>query len=218
MKTQCINPIILVVLICFALTTFVPPTAFAGPSAKAAPGPRQSPVFQHVPPGGHLVRHHNKEYFFHRGRCYRHGKNGYFMVAPPVGIITYSLPTAATTILIAGLTYYVVDNIFYRRVPSGYQVVEKPVQTTVVQTTRPTTVAAPSETGTSGTQVVVTAKVLNVRSGPGLSHPILTTTYMGNILIVQGTAPGWYYVHLPDNTYGWVMQQFVIIPGGGAQG
>ena len=91
MKTQCLTPITLVVLICFALTTFGPPAAFAGPFAKAGPG-------------------------------------------------------------------------------------------------------------------------------PGLSHPVLATAYMGKTLIVSGTAPGWYYVHLPDITYGWEMQQFVIIPGGGTQG
>ena len=219
MKTQCLNAIILVILICFSLTVVLPAAALAGPPPQPGPGPGNNPAFQHVPPGGHLVRHKDREYFFHRGHCYRHGRGGYFMVPPPVGIVTYSLPSAATTMLIAGMTYYMFDNIFYKRVPSGYQVVETPTQTTtIVQTPSATTIAAPVETAASGTQVVVTAKILNVRSGPGLSHSILTQTYMGNILIVQGSAPDWYYVHLPDNTYGWVMKQHVTIPGSGAQG
>ena len=133
---------------------------------------------------------------------------------PPLGIIAYSLPAAAVTVLIGGLTYYVYDNIYYRRVPAGNQVVQVPTQTTIVHTPP----AVPVDPADSGTHVVVTAKILNVRSGPGINHPVLTQTYMGNVLIIQGSASDWYYVRLPDNTYGWVMKAFVTMPDNGAQG
>ncbi|WP_321495751.1 DUF6515 family protein [uncultured Desulfobacter sp.] len=162
-----------------------------------------------------MIRHGRDDYFFHSGRCYRRGPEGYFWVRPPMGIVAYSLPAAAVAVLIGGLTYYVYDNVYYRRVPAGYQVVEVPTRTTTVVHTGP---VPPAPSDVSGTQVVVTAKMLNVRSGPGINHNVLTQIYMGNILIVQGSAPDWYYVRLPDNTYGWVMKEFVTMPGSGAQG
>nr|WP_320041625.1 DUF6515 family protein [uncultured Desulfobacter sp.] len=172
------------------------------------------PVFTHVPPGSQKVRHRGDNYYFHRGRFYRHGSNGYFWVRPPIGIISYSLPAAAVTVLIGGVTYYQYDDVYYRRVSAGYQVVQVPTRTTIVHTPPD----APVDSAESGTQVVVTTKILNVRSGPGINHGVLTQTYMGNVLIVQGSSADWYYVRLPDNTYGWVMKSFVSMSGNGAQG
>jgi len=197
----------LIMLVCFGLTTILPAAALAGP--------KHGPIFKHVPPGGQKVRHRGDDYFFHRGLFYRHGPKGYFWVRPPLGIIAYSLPVAAVTVLIGGLTYYVYDNVYYRRVPAGYQVVQVPTQTTTSVHTPP---AVPMNPADSGTQVVVMSKILNVRSGPGINHAVLTQTYMGNVLIIQGSASDWYYVRLPDNTYGWVMKAFVTMPDNGAQG
>lgn len=39
------------------------------------------------------------------------------------------LPAGVATILVAGLTYYVLNDIFYRRAERGYVVVERPVET-----------------------------------------------------------------------------------------
>ena len=202
-------------LICFVLTTILPAAALAGPKHGPHPGPKHGPVFRHVPPGGTIIRHRGYDYFFYRGGCYRHGPKGYFWVRPPIGIIAYSLPAAAVTVLIGGLTYYVYDNVYYRRVRTGYQVVEVPTQTTTIVHTPP---AVPVNPADSGIQVVVTAKLLNVRSGPGINHAVLTQTYMGNVLIIQGSSSDWYYVRLPDNTYGWVMKAFVTMPGNRPQG
>jgi len=217
----------LIMLVCFGLTTILPAAALAGPGSKPGhwgghgpegkhgPGRKHGPAFRHVPPGGQKVRHRGDDYFFHRGHFYRHRPDGYFGVRPPLGIIAYSLPAAAVTVLIAGLTYYLYDNVYYRRVPAGYQVVQVPTQTTTIVHTPPAVSVNPAD---SGTQVVVMSKILNVRSGPGLNHAVLTQTYMGNVLIIQGSASDWYYVRLPDNTYGWVMKAFVTMPDNGAQG
>ena len=211
----------LIMLVCFGLTTILPAAALALPVSKPGhwgglgPGRKHGPAFRHVPPGGQKVRHRGDDYFFHRGHFYRHRPDGYFGVRPPLGIIAYSLPAAAVTVLIAGLTYYLYDNVYYRRVPAGYQVVQVPTQTTTIVHTPP---ALPMNPADSGTQVVVMSKILNVRSGPGINHAVLTQTYMGNVLIIQGSASDWYYVRLPDNTYGWVMKAFVTMPDNGAQG
>ena len=223
----------LIIFLCFGLTTTLPAVALAEPwenpnhqrdwddhdseknhrpEKKDKFGRKHDTVFKHVPPGSQKVRHKGNNYYSYGGRYYRHGPKGYFWVRPPMGIISYSLPAAAVTILVGGLTYYVYDNVYYRRVPAGYQVVQVPTQTTTI-VHRP-----PMNPTDSGTQVVVTAKTLNVRSGPGRNHAVLTRTYMGNVLIVQGRASNWYYVRLPDNTYGWVMKSFVTMTGKGAQG
>jgi len=229
MKNRYLKFTTLIILVWFGLTTLLPVTVLAGPGSKSDPWgghgrghggghdsrEKSGPFFRHVPPGGQMLRHKGNDYFFHRGRFYRHGQKGYFGVRPPLNIIAYSLPSAAVTVLIGGLTYYVYDNVYYRRVPAGYQVVQVPTQTTTVVQIPPD---APVNPAVSETQVVVTAKLLNVRSGPGINHAVLTRIYMGNVLIVQGSASGWYYVRLPDNTYGWVMKTFVSVPGNGAQG
>lgn len=244
MKNRGLKFSTLIILVCFGLTTILPAAALAGPGPKHGPwdgphrrgghgpggkygpwdgphrrgghgpGGKYGPIFRHVPPGGQIIRHRGNNYFFYRGSCYRHGPDGYFWVYPPLGIITYSLPVAAVTVLIAGLTYYMYDNVYYRRVPAGYEVVQVPTQTTTI--VQPP--AAPVNPAVSGSQVVVTTNILNVRSGPGINHAVLTQTYMGNVLIVQGSAYDWYYVRLPDNTYGWVMKAFVTVPSNGGQG
>ncbi|NDY71492.1 SH3 domain-containing protein [Desulfobacter hydrogenophilus] len=230
MKNRYLKFSTLIILVFFCLTTIMPAAALAGPGENPnyrrgrdghGPGKNHKPgrghdtVFKHVPPGSQKVRHRGDNYYSHRGRFYRHGPKGYFWVRPPIGIISYSLPAAAITVLIGGLTYYVYDSVYYRRVPAGYQVVQVPTQTTTIVHTPP---AVPMDPADSGTQAVVTAKILNVRSGPGSNHGVLTQTYMGNVLIIQGSASDWYYVRLPDNTYGWVMKAFVTITGNGAQG
>nr|WP_320016865.1 SH3 domain-containing protein [uncultured Desulfobacter sp.] len=227
MKNRYLKFPTLILLVCFGLTTILSTAVLAEPGSKSDfrdghghrgkhdSGKKHGPVFKHVPPGGQKIKHRGNKYFFHRGHYYRHGPKGYFWVRPPIGIVSYSLPAAALTVLIGGLTYYVYDDVYYRRVPAGYQVVQVPTQTT---TFVPISPATPVNPVMSEAQVVVTAKILNVRSGPGRNHGVVTQIYMGNVLIVQGSASNWYYVQLPDNTYGWVMKSFVTMTGNGAQG
>jgi hypothetical protein len=229
MKNQYMKFSTLIILVCLGVITILPPATWAEPwhhpesrrdwdghghREKYDRRTKRNPAFKHIPPGSQRVRHRGDDYFFHRSRFYRHGPKGYFWVRPPIGIISYSLPAAAVTVLIGGLTYYMYEDVYYRRVPAGYQVVQLPTRTTTV--VQPPVV--PVNPAVSGAQVVVATKILNVRSGPGINHGVLTRTYMGNVLIVQGSSADWYYVRLPDNTYGWVMKSFVTMTGNGAQG
>lgn len=103
------------------------------------------------------------------------------------------------------------EDVYYRKVPRGYQVVEVPRETSTV-------VISASQPMAPESQGVVTAKILNVRSGPGLKQPIVTQVFGGNLLTVQGSAPQWLYVRLPNQTYGWVMEAFVSAPGSDPKG
>mgnify|MGYP004605664439 CR=1 FL=1 len=51
-----------------------------------------------------------------------------------------ALPVGVATVLIAGLTYYMLDGIYYRPEGDHYVVVEKPATTTVVTSSGLTTV------------------------------------------------------------------------------
>ncbi len=97
--------------------------------------------------------------------------------------------------------YYAYGGVFYRRVPSGYVVVEAPPDV-VVEEAVPVLVQPPEII--EGT-VSVIASVLNVRSGPGLSYPMIYQIHKGYILEVHGKAIGWLYVQLPNGEFGWVM-------------
>lgn len=81
----------------------------------------------------------------------------------------------------------------------------------------PNTGSAVSYTATTGS-VIVTAQMLNVRSGPGLGNPALRQIPNGTVLSIQGNAPGWYYVKTADNLYGWVMTQYTAPLGYSAAG
>jgi len=229
MKNQYVTFSTLIICVCLGVITTLSSATWAEPwhhpehrrdwddhSAKRKydRSPAHHSSFKHLPPGSQRVRHRGDDYYCHRGRFYRHGPKGYFWVRPPIGIISYSLPAAAVTVLIGGLPYYVYDDVYYRRVPAGYQVVQVPGRTTPAMRSP----NIPVNPEVSGAQVVVATKILNVRSGPGINHGVLTQTYMGNVLIVQGSSADWYYVRLPDNTYGWVMKAFVNMTGNGAQG
>jgi uncharacterized protein YgiM (DUF1202 family) len=80
-----------------------------------------------------------------------------------------------------------------------------------VATSQPvyTTGSAVSCTAATGS-VMVTAQMLNIRSGPGLGNPSVRQIPNGTVLSIQGNAPGWYYVKTSDNFYGWVMSQYTI--------
>ncbi len=162
------------------------------------------PAFANPPAGSHVIRHGNVRYVNHGGHFYKPGPRGYVSVIPPFGLIVPSLPALATSLFVAGMTYFVYDNIYYRQVSSGYEVVEQPTSTTVVTSG---SVAAYS----TGSVVAVTANKLNVRSGPGLQHSVSGLLYKGNSLVIEGTAPDWLYVRLPNGAYGWVMSRYVTV-------
>lgn len=192
------------------IITLLMVSSFALLPGQGLAGPAPGPVFKHVPPGSQRIFHADINYLFHKGRFYKPGKSGYFPAHPPVGLIVTSLPAAAATLVVAGTTYWMYDNIYYKKVPSGYQVVEVseaiPAES---ETIRKVYVYSP------GARVAVQVRTLNVRSGPGSDHPISCHAYYGNILVVVGNAPDWLYVRLPDGGNGWVMSRFVAVPGTG---
>ncbi len=101
-------------------------------------------------------------------------------------------PAIIATGLIAGLTFSMIAN---NNAPA------------------PQPVAPPCNTGVASqavvtSSVVVTAGLLNVRSGPALDAPALGQIYNGTVLTVTGSAGGWYQVRTPDGLAGWVMTQF----------
>ena len=109
------------------------------------------------------------------------------------------LPALFATAIIAGVTYSIIDNAYSYRAPESYVVVNRPVPVAPY--------ALVPQTGSTGS-VVVTAALLNVRSGPGLGNPSILQLPSGTVLSVFGNAPGWYYVKAPNNLCGWVMAQF----------
>lgn len=55
--------------------------------------------------------------------------------------------------------------------------------------------------------------VLNIRSGPSLSHNITGSAQKGDILTVRGEAGGWLRVSPTSNTVVWISRPFVEAPG-----
>ena len=47
-------------------------------------------------------------------------------MSAPIGVFVPSLPMEAFVLSVGGLTYYVTDDNYFRRVPDGFVVVEPP--------------------------------------------------------------------------------------------
>ncbi|MDD2389984.1 MAG: SH3 domain-containing protein [Desulfobacterales bacterium] len=109
------------------------------------------------------------------------------------------------TVMVAGLTYFVLNDIYYRKVPAGYEAVAVPMP--VADVTKGHGVV------TAAGQVAVTIHLLNVRSGPGKTHGVIGTVQKGDRLAVMGQAPGWLYVKLPYGGFGWVSNQYTRSAG-----
>lgn len=105
-----------------------------------------------------------------------------------------AVPAIIATGIIAGITFGLIDNA-----------VSTPASPSTTDGVCPRTVPSGS--------VVVTAQMLNVRSGPGLDNAAVRQLPNGTVLSVCGSAPGWYYVKTADNFYGWVMNQYTAPAG-----
>lgn len=147
-------------------------------------------------------------YYYHQERDihYRQVPLGYAAVEPPIGAIVTTLPTGYTTFYTGGVRYFYHGGVYYQRGSSGYLVVTPPytAQSSV-------DIIEKSETFSHSEHVAVTAQLLNVRSGPGMEHPVIHQVAKGTLLETHGAAPGWLYVKLPSRgQYGWVMSQFTL--------
>lgn len=170
--------------------------AYAGPRnhRHKTAYPAAGKIIRAIPSGHALVHVGPNRYYYNAGIFYRKGPKGYAVVRAPFGAVVMHLPVGYRTMMVAGVTYFFFAGVYYRKTSSGYQVVKAPAE----------------ETDSSQTlqQVLVTAKLLNVRSGPGLHHPIVDKVHNGNVLVVQGNAPEWYFVNLPNGNFGWVMSKY----------
>lgn len=158
--------------------------------------PARHPQKRHAP-----VVVKNRTYFYLDGIFYRSGLNGYIAVQAPLGAIVLSLPIGSHDIVVGGSKYYVYGGVYYRHAPSGYEVVRKPYLGEAYCT--------PDNEYRDLEQAMVIPRILNVRQGPGKSHPIIYKVYRDDVLEIIGRAPGWVYVHLPYGEFGWVMAQYV---------
>jgi N-acetylmuramoyl-L-alanine amidase len=56
----------------------------------------------------------------------------------------------------------------------------------------------------AGRSVLVMKPSVNIRSGPGLQHPVISSVTLGQQLIILREEGSWYAVRLPDGGSGWI--------------
>ena len=178
----------------------------ASNDVQAAPRHRKSPprhplkigaVSRHLLPACISVRIGGGLYYYYAGYFYRPAAAGYVVVTAPVGAVVPVIPQAAVAVTIGGTVYYTYNGTYYLPEAAGYRVVPVPV------------VSKPTDPPAEGTQqVMVTAELLNVRSGPGMHHEVLFQVGRHTLLSVLSSASGWLYVMSPAGAYGWVMTSY----------
>jgi uncharacterized protein YgiM (DUF1202 family) len=102
------------------------------------------------------------------------------------------LPAIIATGIIAGVTFSLLDN--------------DPAPAPCVTT--PTSYPVGGTQSVVASSVVVTAALLNVRSGPGMGKPCVGKFHRGTSLSIMGSRAGWYYVQASSGVTGWVMAQY----------
>jgi hypothetical protein len=117
----------------------------------------------------------------------------------PVRVVSKGdvLPAIIATGIIAGITFSLLDN---DNAPAPQPVAPRTCAPMV------------SQSATAGS-VVVTAALLNVRSGPGLNQPPIHQVPRGARLSIIGTSAGWYHVLTSGGVSGWVMAQYTTSMG-----
>lgn len=99
-------------------------------------------------------------------------------------------------------------------ITSAFRVIA-PVQTpTPTPTLTPTPTPTPLPT-TAANRATVTGGVVNIRQGPGVVYPILTTAVRGDMLIVRGQnqAGDWLQIQLADGSLGWIARSLTDFRG-----
>lgn len=162
--------------------------------------PKTGKIYTKITGDHYTVRSHSRDYIFHQGIFYSRDPRGYKVVKPPRGAVVRHLPSGFETLIIAGITYFIFANVFYNKTASGYVVVDEPAGFSHG-------VAIPQD----GQALAVNTRLLNVRSGPGLGHPVIFQVRLSEVLIFQGYSGSWYYVQLPNGNYGWVMSKYTRV-------
>jgi uncharacterized protein YgiM (DUF1202 family) len=197
--------VVILVGLCILTLTFTENAIAFRRRATVPVAPRHGAVIVDLPAGHRTVYVGRTRYFYRSGVFYRPGHSGYMVVRAPIGAVIAAPPAGCRTVVFGGTTYYDYNGDYYQNTPAGYVVVAAPP-------------GVPPAPATTGGQVSVTAHRLNVRSGPGMGHPVIEQVRQGIVLTVQGTAPGWLYVRTPSGKLGWVSGQytvpFVSVPSG----
>jgi len=186
-----------------AVRLFMGESIWAGPlmNRPAARYPEPGKIYRQIPPDHHLVRVGPDQYIYREGVYYRREPKGFEVVRPPRGAVIHHLPLGFQILMIAGVTYFLFAGVYYQKTPSGYVVVD-----------------VPQEEASPEGYLSVNAAMLNVRSGPGMTHPVINRVRMGERLEIKGSSADWYYVRLPDATFGWVMSKYTRIMDPDAKG
>lgn len=159
--------------------------------------PAAGGIVRTLPHGHQILRSGRQEYVYHRGVFYHPDHEGFRVIRPPRGLAVHHLPPGFETLAIAGITYFLFADIYYRQANTGYIVVDAPV---MQQPLTPIVVG--------GWIVIVDTPLLNVRSGPGMSNPVIFEVSQETRLTVESTSDGWYFVRLDDGRAGWVMSGY----------
>lgn len=156
-------------------------------------------------PADHQVIHIGKSrYYVHGGRFYIKKPPGFVAIRTPLGAVVTSLPIGARAVLFGGITFYVSNDVYYRKILEGYLVVERPPHKSDLQETSP---LEPSHRF-QGKVVTVQANQLNVRSGPGLNFSVVQQARRHQALTIHAYAPEWLFVEMTDGSFGWVMLKY----------
>lgn len=130
-------------------------------------------------------------------RHYRHpGRSGYHRSGPPRVITPAPRPRGVVVAPYVHRRPVIATSFVYHVRPA-------PAPTYRVVETRVTSAAPPV-----GYQVSVATDLLNVRAGPAINEPIVRTIRLGEILTVEGNAPGWLFVSIAGRGSGWVMEHY----------
>jgi len=163
--------------------------------------PRPGHHVKTLPHGHRAVKVGSRHYHFLDGIFYRPGPGGFVVVAAPIDARVHALPAAAVMVTIGAIAYWTYAGVYYQKVSDGYMVVARPVKP----------VTPDDAIAWEGDQIRVTAALLNVRSGPGRDHPVIRQVKQGDLLTVRSSSTDWYYVKLPDDSFGWVMVKYTTM-------
>jgi hypothetical protein len=103
-------------------------------------------------------------------------------------------------VIVGGIPNYRLQGVYYRQIPSGYVVVDAPSGE----------VGADTSMINDGARVTVTTSILNVRSGSGMNHSLVSRVNLGTVMTIRGQAEGRSYAEVPSGTFGWVMKVFTV--------
>ncbi len=125
----------------------------------------RSEVIIVLPRDATRLKYSDGNYYYCRGRYYKHDPRGYVVIPAPVGAVISSLPEGHRTMIIDGVTYHEYDGVYYRGGPAGYTVV--PIATSAA-TPCPVPVVTASTAATTAQPTVV----VNVPNKNGSFTPV----------------------------------------------